>query len=86
MLVKETCDQGDGTGGYEKHLGKAANRKDCVNKVRNQEPLANGATFKSCGGGSNSGCGNCFAEFDMNDSNDNEDFESCVFETGRICG
>merc|ERR1712126_232661 len=79
--VKETCDKGDGTGGYEIHLGIAANMKDCLNKVRNQKPLANGATFKNCGGGSNSGCGNCFAEFCMNDSNDNENFESCLFET-----
>ena len=86
MLVKETCDKGDGTGGYETHLGIAANIKDCVNKVRKQEPLANGATFKNCGGGDNSGCGNCFAEFDMNDRNNNGNFESCIFETGRICG
>jgi len=77
--VKDFCDQGDGIGGYEIHLGIAADRNDCVNKVKNQKPMANGATFKTCGGGDNSGCGNCFAEFDMNDRNDNENFESCIF-------
>ena len=81
-----SCQQGDGNGNPEVFVGKANDMDDCVRKVRLQHVGANGASFKTCGDGSESGCGNCFAEYDMDGSNDNKDFKTCSIETGRICG
>jgi len=52
--------------------------------LRLLHPGGNGATFKDCGGNADKdpSCGNCFAEYGMNGSNDNEDFDSCLIGTG----
>ena len=88
LLVTKTCQQGDGNGNPEAYVGKANDMDDCVRKVRLGHPRANGVTFKDCGGDKDKDptCGNCFAEYEMDGSNDNEDFKSCLIETGRICG
>ena len=88
LLVTKTCQQGDGNGNPEVFVGKANDMDDCVRKVRLQHLGADGASFKDCGGQADkdSSCGNCFAEYEMDGSNDNEDFESCLIKTGRICG
>ena len=89
MEVKTTCQRGDGNGSPEESVGKVNTMDDCVLKVKILHPNANGATFKDCGEGNDSTCsgfGNCFAEYNMNDSSGNEDFKSCFFGTGRIYG
>ena len=88
LLVTKTCQQGDGNGNPEVFVGKANDMDDCVRKLRLQHPGADGASFKDCGGDKDKdpSCGNCFAEYEMDGSNDDEDFKSCLIETGRFCG
>ena len=88
LLVTKTCQQGDGNGNPEVFVGKANDMDDCVRKVRLQHLGADGASFKDCGGQADkdTSCGNCFAEYEMDGSNDDEDFKSCLIETGRFCG
>jgi len=50
---------GDGVGGWEKNIGIASSRRECMNMVSDQCPFANGATLPSIGSGL------CYCEFGM---------------------
>ena len=64
--------KGDGTGGIEENLGVAANREECVEMVKTNEPTANGATFPN-----SDDPGNCFAEFGMTSVSSTEEYQTC---------
>ena len=83
LLVDKVCKRGDGIGGTETYYGSGQSSLDeCVQKVMAYYPNANGASFKDCNGASDCN-GNCFAEFEMDDWNDNQLFMSCLF-AGKI--
>ena len=66
---------GDGQGGTEKKLGESANREECIEMVKINEPTANGATFPN-----SAGPGECYAEFGMTGSIANSDWQTCFFD------
>ena len=84
MLVDKVCKRGDGIGGTETFLGTANDLEDCVDKVIAENRHYNGASFKDCNGASDC-TGNCFAEFEMDDWNDNPLFSSCLFAGKIFC-
>ena len=77
MTAPFVCDfvLGDGTpgtGGYETSLGSSfGSELDCAVAVRNQYPLANGATYSLSGW--------CYAEFGMNRVTFTTSYRSCLF-------
>ena len=65
---------GDGDGATETRVGNFGSELDCANAVRNQYPLANGATYSS-----DASIGACYAEFGMHLSNGNTQWRTCLF-------
>ena len=63
----------DGDGSTETRVGDFGSELDCANAVRNQYPLANGATYSNVGGTS------CYAEFGMHLANGNTQWRTCLF-------
>ena len=43
--ISGVCKKGDGIGGEEKLLGKANTMEECIDKVKEANPDANGATM-----------------------------------------
>merc|ERR1712038_1799223 len=70
---------GYGTGSSEKNIGTATNRDACYDKVRTEEPYANGATYSTTESKS------CYAEFGMTTRNTNKEWESCLFTDQGNC-
>ena len=73
---------GDGTGGggyYETQLLEYfSSFPDCIDRVKELYPKANGATFEvSC----TYSC-SCYAEFGMTSWKTDEHYQSCLFKTG----
>ena len=79
------CKNGDGIGGSETHIGKLNTMEDCIKKVKAAHPNANGVTMvHPCSEAPDDpNCGNCFAEFDMDDWNDSKNHRACKFDTGN---
>ena len=79
------CKNGDGIGGSETHIGKLNTMEDCIKKVKAAHPNANGVTMRHpCSEAPDDQyCGNCFAEFDMDDWNDSKNHRACKFDTGN---
>ena len=78
------CKNGDGIGGQETLIGKSITMEDCIRKVKAAHPNANGVTMvHPCSEAADDPyCGNCFAEFDMDDWNDSKRHRACKFYTG----
>ena len=64
---------GYGTGSSQKNLGTATDRDACYDKVRAEEPYANGAKYSTTGSKS------CYAEFGMTTRSSSVAWESCLF-------
>ena len=82
VLAIQQCNDGDGTGGTEEHIGSTRTLDECVKFVKAIRPNANGATFDvTCAdmGCRNLGCC-CFAEFGMTGWNTNNQWRSCRFD------
>ena len=77
FIFNTACANGDGIGEREQIVGKAADMDDCITKVKNLFPFANGATFKEpCDPNETSGC-KCYAEINMTDWNDSKMWRAC---------
>ena len=73
------CQTGDGIGGSEIKLDGLYTIQECIQAVKQQYRLANGAT-------SDNPCNNkclCYAEFGMTSWNGNGGYHSCMWTTGR---
>ena len=66
---------GDGVGGSEINLGQTETSEKCIERVRAQQPSANGVTYGTTSG---TYAKYCYAEFGATGANNDTDWQTCV--------
>ena len=80
-LLIDTCNfvDGIGKGGKRTKVGNFDSSEECAFYVRNYEPYANGASYKSTQNEISELRGECFAEFEATGKKSKKHYQTCLF-------
>ena len=81
MALIDTCNfvDGIGKGGNRTKVGNFDSSEECAFYVRNYEPYANGASYKSTQNEISELRGECFAEFEATGKKSKKHYQTCLF-------